>query len=66
MHKAGNFEAASGFYTDALERRAEFPEALVNLGHALNESGRTEEADACWTRLAEAFPEAAREYFVAT
>ena len=45
------------------EQRADFPEALLNLGHVLSAAGREEEARACWAPALELKPELAAGYF---
>jgi len=51
------------YYQEALKEDPEFPEALLNLGHALRFIGREEEARACWRRAIVAKPELAQNYF---
>ncbi len=41
----------------------QFPEALLNLGHALKAQGRAEEAKSCWRQALEMKPELAEGYF---
>jgi tetratricopeptide (TPR) repeat protein len=48
-----NPEAAAQCYLRALELRTRFPEALQNLGHALKDLGRDDEAWTCWGKLGE-------------
>jgi tetratricopeptide (TPR) repeat protein len=43
--------------------RPQFPEALLNLGHALKAQGRTEEAKSYWRQALEIKPELAEGYF---
>ena len=38
------------FYREALKIDPDFPEALLNLGHALNYIGAKDEARACWRK----------------
>jgi tetratricopeptide (TPR) repeat protein len=47
----------------ALGLRPNFPEALLNLSHALKTQGRAEEARFCWRQALEMKPELAQGYF---
>lgn len=48
LQKLGRAADAAAYYRKALEQRPEFPEAQLNLGHALMASGEYEEARTCW------------------
>ena len=48
---------------EALNERAQFPEALLNLGHVLKSLGKQDEARDCWKRALEQKPELAESYF---
>jgi tetratricopeptide (TPR) repeat protein len=61
--KLSRNDKAVEFYRKALEQRADFPEALLNLGHVLSAAGREEEARACWAPALELKPELAAGYF---
>jgi tetratricopeptide (TPR) repeat protein len=50
--KLGRAADAAAYYRKALEQRPEFPEAHLNLGHALMASGEYEEARSCWQAAA--------------
>ncbi len=47
----------------ALEKKPQFGEALLNLGHALSAMNRDNEARACWSKAIEIRPEFAVGYF---
>ena len=57
-------EKAVQWYRSALDVRPDFPEALSNLGHALQTLGRGGEAQNCWVSALEKKPELARGYFL--
>src|ERR1019366_8410628 len=48
LHKRGRAGEAVRRYRQALELRPGFPQALLNLGHALMTLGKHEEAQAAW------------------
>ena len=48
-YEQGKLEAAIAMYQKALALEPNFPEAYNNLGNALREAGRSEEAIACYT-----------------
>jgi len=50
-------------YNEALSERPNFPEALLNLGHALKAQGHEDEARKYWRQALEARPELAQGYF---
>ena len=50
-------------YRDAVEKRSDFPNALLNLGHALRDSGKEEEARQAWSQAVTVDPELAAKYF---
>ena len=56
-------EAAAKCYVRALERKPDFGEAMLNLGHVLNQMNRPAEARACWSKAIEIRPEFAAGYF---
>jgi protein O-GlcNAc transferase len=45
----GKLEEAVATYREAIAREPNFPEAYNNLGNALREAGRPDEAIACYT-----------------
>ena len=61
--KRGEVRDAIVFYREALKESPDFPEALLNLGHALKYIGAEEEARACWRKAISAKPELAEDYF---
>jgi tetratricopeptide (TPR) repeat protein len=56
-------EAATAYYSEAVSHRPDFVHALVNLGHALEASGRATEAKKAWADAMSVEPELAKEYF---
>ena len=48
-YEQGKLNEAIQTYQEAISREPNFPEAYNNLGNALREAGRTEEAIACYT-----------------
>ena len=56
-------EDAIRLYNEALVERPNFPEALLNLGHALKAQGHEEEARKHWRDAIQAKPELAQGYF---
>ncbi|HEY3440189.1 MAG TPA: tetratricopeptide repeat protein [Paludibaculum sp.] len=56
-------EAAAVFYREAVAQRPDFVCALVNLGHALEATGRDAEAKKAWADAMNVEPELAKEYF---
>jgi tetratricopeptide (TPR) repeat protein len=44
----GRFEEAVSYYRRALAHRPDFPQAFLNLGHALMALGKHEEAHSSW------------------
>jgi len=61
--KRGQLDEAIHFYQQALKENPQFPEALLNLGHALMQTGKEEEARSCWRRAVREKPELAQNYF---
>ena len=51
------------FYREAINRRKNFAEAMLNLGHVLNTLGQTAEAKNYWVPALELKPEFALNYF---
>jgi tetratricopeptide (TPR) repeat protein len=51
------------YYREALKVDGDFPEALLNLGHALMYIGAKDEARACWRKAISIKPELADDYF---
>ena len=47
----------------AISERPDFPEALLNLGHALKAQGHNDEARIYWSQALSAKPELAAGYF---
>lgn len=56
-------ELAAKCYVRALEQKPDFGHALLNLGHALRELGREDEARACWGKAVRLDPSLASGYF---
>ena len=56
-------EEAAEQYREALRRKADCVEALINLGHVLQGLGRPEEARECWRTAVQTRPDVAGEYF---
>ncbi len=63
LQQSGQDAAAIGCYRDAIEKRSDFPEALVNLGHALEATGESDQAEEHWARAMEIAPELAATHF---
>ena len=63
MQKLKRPLAAARFYEECLSVKPGFAEALLNLGHVLNDLGKREEAAARWKDALEAKPELALGYF---
>jgi tetratricopeptide (TPR) repeat protein len=63
LQRSGKYAEAAQCYTDAIERRPGFAEALLNLGHSLHSLGKQEQARECWAKAVEASPEFAAQYF---
>ena len=56
-------QRAVDFYRDAVAVRPDFPEALLNLGHALKSLGQADQARSVWIPALELRPEFALGYF---
>jgi tetratricopeptide (TPR) repeat protein len=63
--KAAEWEQAAVCYREALALQPKFPEALVNLGHALMSQNDEKGARENWALALELNPELARGYFLA-
>jgi tetratricopeptide (TPR) repeat protein len=63
LHKENEVELAAKYYLRAIERRPDFGEALLNLGHALQGLGRDAEARVCFGKAVVLNPALARQYF---
>jgi tetratricopeptide (TPR) repeat protein len=59
----GREELAVQYYRDAVELDPDYPEALLNLGHAMKKAGNPEEAQVLWKRAVRLRPVYAAEYF---
>jgi tetratricopeptide (TPR) repeat protein len=59
FQESGDAGQAANLYRAALAENPEFPEALVNLGHALETLGQSEEARRCWAEALRQKPELA-------
>jgi tetratricopeptide (TPR) repeat protein len=59
FQETGDAGQAANLYRAALAEIPEFPEALLNLGHALETLGEREEARRCWTEAIRQKPELA-------
>jgi len=62
--KLGRAKEAVSFFERALAIRADFPEARLNLGHALMLLGRHEEARSSWNAALEGNAELAEQFLV--
>ena len=63
LQAVGEHKMAAECYQSALEKKPDFPEALLNLGHALKATGREEEAKAVWSKAVAVDPTLADKYF---
>ena len=63
-HQLNDPAAAAALYRGALEAQPDFPEALLNLGHALEALGQTEDARESWIKALGVKPELANDYFL--
>jgi protein O-GlcNAc transferase len=63
LQKNGQNEKAVPLYEEALGCTPDFPEALLNLGIALQALGREPEARVHWRKAIEADPALAHGYF---
>ena len=61
--RRGEVRDAIVYYREALKIDADFPEALLNLGHALMYIGAKDEARACLRKAISIKPELADDYF---
>jgi tetratricopeptide (TPR) repeat protein len=59
----GREELAVQYYREAVEMDPDYPEALLNLGHAMKNAGNPEEAQVLWKRAVRLRPVYAAEYF---
>ena len=50
LQSAGENKLAAECYQIAVEKKPDFPDALLNLGHALKAIGKEEEAPQVWSR----------------
>jgi tetratricopeptide (TPR) repeat protein len=64
LHKLGRAAEAVGYYRRALETRPDFPQALLNLGHALMALGKHEEAHSSWQAALRGNVELAQHFLV--
>ncbi len=55
---------AAALYRNALEGQPDFPEALLNLGHALEALGQSDDARESWIKALAVKPELANDYFL--
>jgi tetratricopeptide (TPR) repeat protein len=62
--KRGRAADAVRYYRQALAVRADFPQALLNLGHALSALGKHEEAQAAWLSVVRGNVELAEQFLV--
>jgi tetratricopeptide (TPR) repeat protein len=63
LHGSSQHEAAAECYQYALEKKTDFADAWVNLGHALKAWGKDDEARAAWKKAVETNPGLAGAYF---
>jgi tetratricopeptide (TPR) repeat protein len=62
--KLGRAKDAVGYYRQALTHKPDFPEAHLNLGHALMLLGQHEEARSSWNAALEGNSELAEQFLV--
>ena len=63
LQKENEPELAAKCYVRALEQKPDFDLALLNLGYALHDLGREDEARACWGKAIRLDPALACGYF---
>jgi tetratricopeptide (TPR) repeat protein len=63
LQSAGENKLAAECYQAAIEKKPDFPEALLNLGHALKAVGKEDEAKRVWSKAVDADPALAGKYF---
>lgn len=63
LQKENEPELAAKCYVRALEQKPDFDLALLNLGYALRDLGREDEARACWGKAVRLDPSMATGYF---
>ncbi len=63
LQMESELELAAKYYIRALEKKPDFGQALLNLGHALQGLGREAEARACWGKAILLDPTLAEGYF---
>jgi tetratricopeptide (TPR) repeat protein len=59
----GKLEEAAAQYREAIERKADCVEALINLGHVMQRLGHPTEAREYWQKAVQMRPEVAAQYF---
>jgi tetratricopeptide (TPR) repeat protein len=64
LQKRGKAADAVRYYRQALTLRADFPQALLNLGHALITLGKHEEAQTAWQTALRGNVELAEQFLV--
>jgi protein O-GlcNAc transferase len=63
LQSAGENSSAVECYRIAVEKKPDFSEALLNLGHALKAIGKEDEARLVWSEAVTADPALAEQYF---
>jgi len=63
LQAAGENKLAADCYRIAVDKKPEFSEALLNLGHALKAIGQEEEARQAWSKAVSNDPALATKYF---
>ena len=61
--RAGDHKAAADCYQLAVDKKPDFTDAMLNLGHALKAVGKEEEAKQMWSKAVTVDPELAGKYF---
>jgi protein O-GlcNAc transferase len=63
LQAAGEHVAAAECYQVAIEKKPDFTDAMLNLGHALKAMGKEDEAKLMWSKAVTVDPELAQKYF---
>ena len=63
LQAAGENQAAAECYQLAVDKKPDFTDAMLNLGHALKAAGKEEEAKQVWSKAVTVDPELAGKYF---
>ena len=63
LQAAGEHKAAAECYQLAVDKKPDFTDAMLNLGHALKAVGKEDEAKKMWSKAVTVDPELAGKYF---